>query len=68
MADLTTTHLFNVNDLVFVITGGGSGLGESMALALDANGAAKVFILGRRLLSLRKVAEKAVCCPAKHCI
>lgn len=31
-----------------------------MALALDANGAAKVFILGRRSASLKTVASKAV--------
>ena len=52
--------LFSVKDMVFVITGGGSGLGEMMALALDANGASKVFILGRRKASLEKVAGKAV--------
>ncbi|KAL5374391.1 hypothetical protein DPSP01_011988 [Paraphaeosphaeria sporulosa] len=42
MADLGLHDLFNVNDMVFVITGGGSGLGEWMALALDRNGASKV--------------------------
>ena len=61
MADLGVNRLFNVNDMVFVITGGGSGLGEMMALALDANGASKVFILGRREASLEAVASKAVC-------
>jgi hypothetical protein len=58
--DLSISDLFNVNGMVFVITGGGSGLGEAMALALDKNGASKVFILGRREASLRKVADKAV--------
>ncbi|KAF2111784.1 short chain dehydrogenase/reductase family [Lophiotrema nucula] len=60
MVDLSISNLFNVNGLVFVITGGGSGLGEFMALALDRNGASKVFILGRRQQSLEKVAAKAV--------
>ncbi|KAF2731760.1 short chain dehydrogenase/reductase family [Polyplosphaeria fusca] len=60
MADLSISNLFNVNGMVFVITGGGSGLGESMALALDKNGASKVFILGRREASLKAVANKAV--------
>ncbi|KAJ5198272.1 short chain dehydrogenase/reductase family [Penicillium cinerascens] len=57
---LTAKELFNVNEMVFVVTGGGSGLGEMMALALDANGAARVFVLGRRKSSLEKVATKAV--------
>ncbi|KAI1627190.1 short chain dehydrogenase/reductase family [Exophiala viscosa] len=59
MATFDINHLFNVKDMVFVITGGGSGLGEIMASALDANGASKVFILGRREASLKKVAENA---------
>lgn len=61
MADLGVNRLFNVDDMIFVITGGGSGLGEMMALALDANGASKVFILGRREDSLTKAASRAVC-------
>ena len=52
--------LFGVQGMVFAITGGGSGLGEMMALALDAHGARKVFILGRRTESLERVAAKAV--------
>ncbi|KAF2464763.1 short chain dehydrogenase/reductase family [Lindgomyces ingoldianus] len=59
MADLGISDIFNVNGMVFVVTGGGSGLGEWMALALDKNGASKVFILGRRAESLNKVAQKA---------
>ncbi|KAI9699907.1 MAG: hypothetical protein M1820_006969 [Bogoriella megaspora] len=51
--------LFGVHGMVFVVTGGGSGLGEMMALALDANGARQVFVLGRRKASLEKVAAKA---------
>ncbi|GLA05916.1 hypothetical protein AnigIFM60653_006437 [Aspergillus niger] len=40
--------LLSVEGLVVVLTGGGTGLGRSTALALAENGAAKVFILGRR--------------------
>ncbi|KAJ9633760.1 hypothetical protein, variant [Exophiala oligosperma] len=49
--------LFNVNGLVAVITGGGSGLGRMMARALAANGASKVFIIGRREASLKETAD-----------
>ena len=60
MSTLQVENLFNVRGMIFVITGGGSGLGEMMALALDANGASKVFVLGSRKASLEKVAGKAV--------
>lgn len=53
---LEAANLFNVNGLHVVITGGGSGLGAMMARALAVNGAANVFILGRRLASLEAVA------------
>lgn len=59
MASVAVTDLFNVKDMVFVITGGGSGLGAMIAQALDKNGAAKVFILGRREAKLKEVAEAA---------
>jgi NAD(P)-dependent dehydrogenase (short-subunit alcohol dehydrogenase family) len=39
-------NLFNINGLVAVITGGGSGLGLYAARALDANGAKAVYIVG----------------------
>jgi NADP-dependent 3-hydroxy acid dehydrogenase YdfG len=61
MSNLNTAQLFSVKGLVAVITGAGSGLGEVMAHALDVNGAAKVFILGRRESKLKEVASKAVC-------
>ncbi|KAF2178807.1 NAD(P)-binding protein [Zopfia rhizophila CBS 207.26] len=60
MAGLAISDLFNVNGMVFAVTGGGSGLGEWMALALCENGASKIFILGRRGASLLKVAAKAI--------
>lgn len=59
MAHLGVTDLFNVKDMVFVVTGGGSGLGEWMSLALDRNGASKIFILGRRPEALEKTAKQA---------
>jgi NAD(P)-dependent dehydrogenase (short-subunit alcohol dehydrogenase family) len=52
--------LFNVNGLVVVITGGGSGLGAYAARALDANGAKAVYIVGRRENSLQETAKTAV--------
>ncbi|KAF2150268.1 NAD(P)-binding protein [Myriangium duriaei CBS 260.36] len=51
------TGLFNANGLVVVITGGGSGLGHAFAATLVRNGAAKVFLLGRRLQVLEQVAK-----------
>ncbi|KAF2801064.1 short chain dehydrogenase/reductase family [Melanomma pulvis-pyrius CBS 109.77] len=60
MANFSSTDLFSVKGMVFVITGGGSGLGEWMAQAFDANGASKVFILGRRKESLERVAASAI--------
>jgi hypothetical protein len=61
MSKLDAAQLFSVKGLVAVVTGASSGLGESMAHALDVNGAAKVFILGRRESKLKEVASKAVC-------
>ncbi|RDA83801.1 hypothetical protein CP532_4608 [Ophiocordyceps camponoti-leonardi (nom. inval.)] len=45
--------LFEVNNLVAVVTGGGSGLGRVITHALAANGAKAVYILGRREDSLK---------------
>ncbi|KAI1118229.1 NAD(P)-binding protein [Nemania sp. NC0429] len=55
-AALSATNLFNVNGLVAVVTGGGSGIGLMITKALAANGAAKVYILGRRLSVLQEAA------------
>lgn len=52
--------LFNVNGLVAVITGGGSGLGLYAARALDANGAKAVYIVGRREQTLQEAAKTGV--------
>lgn len=57
MVNNKAADLFNVNGLVVVITGGGSGLGRYAAHALDANGAKVVYIVGRREESLREVAK-----------
>ena len=52
--------LFNVNGLVAVITGGGSGLGLYAARALDANGAKAVYIIGRREATLKEAAKTGI--------
>lgn len=44
-------------------TNGFLGIGAMMAKALDANGAAKVYILGRRLDKLQEVAKQGVTTP-----
>ncbi|KAL8289810.1 hypothetical protein RB597_001443 [Gaeumannomyces tritici] len=54
MADASA--LFRVDGLVAVITGGGTGIGLLMTQALVANGASKVFILGRRMQVLETAA------------
>lgn len=61
MSKLDAAQLFSVKGLVAVVTGTSSGLGEMMAYALDINGAAKVFILGRRKTKLKEVAATTVC-------
>ncbi|ELQ43990.1 short chain dehydrogenase/reductase family [Pyricularia oryzae] len=48
--------LFRVNGLVAVVTGAGSGIGRSIALALAYNGAARVYLLGRRFEKLQETA------------
>ncbi|KAI2602741.1 short-chain dehydrogenase [Hypoxylon sp. NC1633] len=45
---IDSSTLFRVDGIVAVITGGGTGVGLTMARALAFNGAKKVYILGRR--------------------
>ncbi|KAL4887419.1 hypothetical protein BJY04DRAFT_2212 [Aspergillus karnatakaensis] len=59
MSHLEAASLYDVKGLVAVITGGGSGLGRTMALTLAANGASKIFILGRREASLQETISLA---------
>ncbi|KAJ4366869.1 hypothetical protein N0V83_007397 [Neocucurbitaria cava] len=56
-ASLTAGALFNVNGIVAVVTGGGSGIGLMIAKVLVINGAHRVYIVGRREDMLRKAAE-----------
>ncbi|KAI1124577.1 short chain dehydrogenase [Nemania abortiva] len=56
-AALSAANLFNVKDLVAVVTGGGTGIGLMITKALVTNGAAKVYILGRRLSTLQEAAS-----------
>lgn len=57
MSTIDNNALFQVSGLVAVITGAGSGLGRMMAHALASNGAAKVYIIGRRLEKLQETAN-----------
>ncbi|KAJ7676062.1 hypothetical protein DFH06DRAFT_1171385 [Mycena polygramma] len=54
---LAPQHLFDVDGLVAVVTGGGSGIGRMMAAALENNGAT-VYIVGRRLDVLQTAAKE----------
>jgi NAD(P)-dependent dehydrogenase (short-subunit alcohol dehydrogenase family) len=54
------SEIFNVDGLVAVVTGGGTGLGIYAARALDANGAKAVYIVGRRKETLEQAAKTAV--------
>ncbi|KAF4468035.1 Short-chain dehydrogenase [Fusarium albosuccineum] len=58
MASIDSSALFRVDGIVAVITGGGTGIGFTMAKALAFNGAHKVYILGRRLEVLQTAAQE----------
>ncbi|KAF8627464.1 hypothetical protein AX17_006277 [Amanita inopinata Kibby_2008] len=49
-------NIFNVEGVVAVVTGGGTGIGLMMATALENNGAT-VYIVGRRRVVLEKAAK-----------
>ncbi|RDW77880.1 hypothetical protein BP5796_05732 [Coleophoma crateriformis] len=55
---IDSSTLFRVDGMVAVITGGGTGIGLTMARALAFNGARKVYILGRRLEVLETAARE----------
>ncbi|KAH7360650.1 hypothetical protein BKA65DRAFT_391213 [Rhexocercosporidium sp. MPI-PUGE-AT-0058] len=48
MSTIKANNLFNVKGIVAVITGGGTGIGLMMTKALAENGAARIYIIGRR--------------------
>ncbi|KAJ3976364.1 hypothetical protein EV361DRAFT_968793 [Lentinula raphanica] len=55
---LGAKSLFNLNGLVAMVTGGGTGIGYMIAKGLAANGA-KVYITGRRADVLQRVVDSA---------
>ncbi|KAH6844677.1 hypothetical protein B0I37DRAFT_166767 [Chaetomium sp. MPI-CAGE-AT-0009] len=57
-SNLDAASLFRVDGMVAVVTGGGTGIGFTMARALAVNGAKRVYILGRRLDVLRTAAKE----------
>ncbi|KAI1384795.1 short chain dehydrogenase [Hypoxylon trugodes] len=64
---MDTSRLFRVEGIVAVITGGGSGIGLTMAKALAGAGAKKVYILGRRREVLEKAAASQPCFVPVQC-
>ena len=59
MSSVDASKIFRVDDLVAVITGGGSGIGLMMTKALALNGAHKVYIIGRRLEVLEEATKES---------
>ncbi|KAI0480736.1 short chain dehydrogenase [Xylariaceae sp. FL0804] len=63
---MDTSGVFRVDGMVAVVTGGGSGIGLTMARALAGAGAEKVYILGRRREVLEEAAAAAAADAAPH--
>lgn len=57
-SELLTGNLFDVKDLIVVITCGGTGIGQMMTRALVANGSRKVYIVARRVEVLETTAKE----------
>lgn len=57
MSAPTIQRLFNVEGMVAIVTGGGTGIGFMLTSALVENGAAKVYIVGRRKEKLEEAAK-----------
>ncbi|KAK3715830.1 hypothetical protein LTR37_006813 [Vermiconidia calcicola] len=57
MAEMKASSLFSVEGMVVVITGGGTGIGLMMTKAFASNGAAKIYIVGRRKEKLDEAAK-----------
>nr|CEG05372.1 unnamed protein product [Fusarium clavum] len=57
-SELNAGSLFNVDGLVAVVTGGATGIGLMFVKALLQNGAAKVYIAGRRKEKLDEVTSQ----------
>ncbi|KAL2128584.1 hypothetical protein VTI74DRAFT_8997 [Chaetomium olivicolor] len=57
-SNLDAASLFRVDGMVAVITGGGTGIGLTMARALATNGASRVYLLGRRPEPLQAAAAE----------